>query len=121
MCRNCGGSLRITASNDEIEEGTLDPLDATRISPTQYTLAKELARVIVGAEDDPEDDYLLQAQDRPMDVEGFNLHVRLCAWNAAVQHVSQQHVLEDACVSRMCRIFYLLLYCHNRQRQEAWQ
>lgn len=56
-----------------------------------------------------------------MDVEGFNLHVRLCAWNAAVQHVSQQHVLEDACVSRMCCIFYLLLYCHNRQRQEARQ
>lgn len=77
--RNCFGFLRITASSEDADVEALDALDATRVSPTQYQLAKELARAILdaGGSYNAEDDIVLQAQARPNDVEGFNLQVSL--------------------------------------------
>jgi transcriptional accessory protein Tex/SPT6 len=77
-CRNCGSFLRITHSSDDAEAEGLLALDATRVAPQLYPMAKDLAKAILdeGGAWDPEDDWVLQAHARPNEVEGFNLQVR---------------------------------------------
>ena len=82
MRRNCGGSIRVAASGQDMGTADMVALDDTRVHPTLYNTAVCLAQVALGSANphpDPRkgDPHAIdRALSRPQTIESLNLIVR---------------------------------------------
>ena len=82
MRRNCGGSIRVAASGQDMGTADMVALDDTRVPPTLYNTAVCLAQVALGSANpnpDPRkgDPHAIdRALSRPQTIESLNLIVR---------------------------------------------